>query len=126
MMLINNIALQIKKSKEPVVRQIYALAHKSLQVIGLGHGVTLDQALKVDKAKLLVIQGEIDFNTASQSYRLERFDSFEIPKNVDHQIVGVFDAIFLLFTSNQEAPQNGISFNAEKMFSNHQNSPKTY
>jgi len=44
----------------------------------------------------MVIKGEIDFNTATSSYRLERFDSFDIPSETKHSIMGVFDAIFLL------------------------------
>ncbi len=48
------------------------------------------------QGKIMVVQGEIDFNTCTNSYRLECFDSFDIPEGKIQSIVGVFDAIFIL------------------------------
>ena len=85
-----------QKAKKPLIKQIYDKAGKTLFVIGLRRGVELPENLTNSKAKIMVVQGEIDFNTATSSYRLERFDSFDIPPDVKHSVVGVFDAIFLL------------------------------
>jgi len=98
MLIINEISESLTKSKIPVIRQIYNKAGKTLFAIGLRRGVEFPESLTLSKAKIMVVQGEIDFNTATSSYRLERFDSFEIPTNVKHSLVGVFDAIFLLLT----------------------------
>ena len=85
-----------QKAKKPLIKQIYDKAGKKLYVIGLRSGVELAEHLTNSKAKIMVVQGEIDFNTTTSSYRLERFDSFEIPSDTKHSVVGVFDAIFLL------------------------------
>jgi hypothetical protein len=91
-------------SDEPLIKQIYDKAGKKLLAIGLRRGVELPEHMALSKAKLMVVQGEIDFNTATQSYRLERFDSFDIPAEVAHTIVGVIDAIFLLLLGQINKP----------------------
>ena len=96
MLVLNKISESLSKSKKPLIKEIYDKAGKKLLVIGLRSGVELPENLAHSKAKIMVIQGEIDFNTATSSYRLERFDSFDIPQDVQHSVVGVFDAIFLL------------------------------
>ncbi|MFD1063985.1 hypothetical protein ACFQ1Q_12075 [Winogradskyella litorisediminis] len=96
MILLNEISEALPKSNQPLVKQIYNKAGKKLMAIGLKSGVALADHIAAGKAKLMVVQGEIDFNTETDSYRLERFDSFEIPEDVKHSVVGVFDAIFLL------------------------------
>ncbi|MDA9056561.1 hypothetical protein N9K49_01780 [Flavobacteriaceae bacterium] len=96
MLVINEISESLSESKKPLIKQIYDKAGKTLFVIGLRRGVELPENLTNSKAKIMVVQGEIDFNTATSSYRLERFDSFDIPPDVKHSVVGVFDAIFLL------------------------------
>ena len=96
MLVVNEISESLSKSKKPLIKEIYDKRDKKLLVIGLRSGVELTEKLTLSKAKLMVIQGEIDFNTATSSYRLERFDSFDIPTDVQHSVVGVFDAIFLL------------------------------
>jgi len=88
MLVLNEISESLSKSKKPLIKKFY--------VIGLRSGVELPENLTTSKGKIMVIQGEIDFNTATSSYRLERFDSFDIPQGVQHSVVGVFDAIFLL------------------------------
>ena len=96
MHVINEISESLSESKKPLIKKLYDKAGKELFVVGLCKGVELKQDFRGSKAKIMVIQGEIDFNTATSSYRLERFDSFDIPLEVKHSIVGVFDAVFLL------------------------------
>ncbi len=96
MLILNEIADVLASSDQPLVKQIYDKAGKKLLAIGLRHGVELPAHSTSTKAKLMVVQGEIDLNTNTNSFRLERFDSFDIPTNVKHSVVGVFDAIFLL------------------------------
>ena len=96
MLVINEISESLSESKKPLIKKLYDKAGKALFVIGLCKGVELKEDFRSCQAKIMVIQGEIDFNTATSSYRLERFDSFDIPLKVKHSVVGVFDAIFLL------------------------------
>lgn len=105
MLVINEISESLSESEQPLIKRIYDKADKTLFVIGLRSGIALPENLTISKAKIMVVQGEIDFNTSSSSYRLERFDSFEIPLEVKHSVVGVFDAVFLLLLkkSNQSS-----------------------
>ena len=96
MLVINEISESLSESKKPLIKQIYDKAGKTLFVIGLRKGIELTDPATTSKAKIMVVQGEIDFNTTTSSYRLERFDSFDIPSNLKYSVVGVFDAIFLL------------------------------
>jgi len=96
MLALNQIAEALATSNEPLVKQIYNRAGKKLLGIGLRSGVELPEQVAPAQTKVIVIKGEIDVNMATQSFRLERFDSFDMPLNVAHTIVGVYDAIFLL------------------------------
>jgi hypothetical protein len=96
MLIINKIAEGLSKSDVPIIKQVYDKAGCKLLAIGLRSGVTFPEHLAPSKAKLIVVQGEIDFKTATDIYRFERFDSFDIPLHVKHSVVGIYDAIFLL------------------------------
>ena len=95
-MTLNEISESLANSEKPLIKQIYHKAGKKMLAIGLPSEVELPEHVASSEAKLMVVQGEIDFNTETHSYRLERFDSFDIPANIKHSVVGVFDAIFLL------------------------------
>ena len=97
MLVINEIAEALSKSDVPIIKPIYDRAGNRLLVIGLRSGVTFPEHLAPSQAKLMVVQGEIDFKTATDTRRFEHFDSFDIPLHVKHSVVGVVDAIFLLF-----------------------------
>ncbi len=96
MLVLNEISESLSKSNEPLIKQIYDNAGKTLLAIGLRRGVEMPGHLTSSKAKLMVVQGEIDLNTATNSYRLERFDSFDIPGDLNYSVEGVYDAVFLL------------------------------
>lgn len=96
MLALNEISEALSKSNAPIIKPVYDKSGNKLLAIGLRSGVTFPEHIAPSKAKLMVVQGEIDFNTETDSYRFERFDSFDIPMQVKHSVVGVFDAIFLL------------------------------
>lgn len=102
MLVLNEISEVLPKSHEPLIKQIYDKAGYTLLAIGLRRGIELPKYAVPSKAKLMVVQGEIDLNTATHSYRLECFDTFDIPIDVEHSIVGVFDAIFLLLVGKTQ------------------------
>jgi quercetin dioxygenase-like cupin family protein len=98
MHVLNEIAEALANSEKPVVKQVYNHDDTKLIAIGLRKGVELSEHVAPGKAKLMVIQGEVDFNTDTRSFRLAQFDSFDIPEDVAHSVIGVYDAIFLLLT----------------------------
>lgn len=102
MLVLNHIAETLATSEKPVIEQIYDKEGKKLIAIGLKKGVEFPEHVAPAKAKLMVVQGEVDFNTETRSYRLERFDSFDIPMDIKHAVVGVDDAVFLLLLGKHE------------------------
>ncbi|WP_228547256.1 cupin domain-containing protein [Nonlabens antarcticus] len=87
---------RIKSSALPVTTKIYEKNGINITAIGLARGVELIEHVVPCKVKLLVVKGEIDFNMDGQSSRLGCFESFEIPINIKHSVVGWDEAIFLL------------------------------
>ena len=65
--MMTEVAEKLKKSNAPVVKEVYNENGTKILAIGLGRGVTLAEHVAPCKAKLLVVQGEIDFNTATES-----------------------------------------------------------
>tara|TARA_B100001146_G_scaffold213216_1_gene213363 strand:- start:2665 stop:2979 length:315 start_codon:yes stop_codon:yes gene_type:complete len=104
MLVLNDIVFNLTQKKSPVVQKIYDHRGKQLIAVGLAHGATLHQYQSSPKTKIMVVQGEIDVNTETHSYRLERFDSFDVPEE-PYSITGVFDAVFLLMNANTQTSQ---------------------
>lgn len=104
MPVLNQIAEGLITSTKPLIKQIYDRSGKKVLAIGLKRDVVLPEHMAPGKAKIFVIQGEIDLNTSTHSYRLERFDSFDIPENELHSVTGVYDAVFLLLIRQPTKP----------------------
>ena len=100
--MMTEVAEKLKKSNAPVVKEIHNENGTKILAIGLGRGVTLAEHVAPCKAKLLVVQGEIDFNTATESKRFACYESYNIPMDVKHSVVAWDDAIFLLFLNENE------------------------
>lgn len=52
----------------------------------------------------MVLKGEIDLNTKTESFRLDPLDTFDIPLRLEHTVVAYEDAVFLVLLT----PENGI------------------
>ncbi len=100
--MMTEVAENLKCSDAPVVKKIHEKNGFTIMAIGLKRGVELAAHMAPCPAKLIVIKGEIDFNTATESRRYACYESYDIPLNVMHSVVAYDDAIFLLFL-NKEA-----------------------
>tara|TARA_R110001632_G_scaffold72565_1_gene167669 strand:- start:718 stop:1035 length:318 start_codon:yes stop_codon:yes gene_type:complete len=96
MEVLTEISEALSGSDKPIIKQIYSNNGQKMLAIGLKKGITFPEHLAPSKAKILVVQGQIDFIIASDRRRLESFDSYDIPLEVKHSVEGVVDAIFLL------------------------------
>ena len=96
MLVLNDISVALTQSDKPIIRHIYYKDGKKLLAIGLRSGTEFTDYIPLLQGKIMVVQGEIDFNTETNSFRLECFDSFIIPEGKILSIVGVFDAVFIL------------------------------
>ena len=97
MEVLNEIAAALTTSVKPIIKQIYNQEGQKMLAIGLKKGVVFPEHLAPSRAKLMVIQGEVNYRTATDTFRFQSFDSYEIPMEVKHSVVGIEDAIFLIF-----------------------------
>lgn len=96
------LAKSLKLSDQPVIKKILDENGTKVLAIGLKRGVELKEHVAPCKAKLLVIKGEIDFNTNLESRRYACYESYDIPINLKHSVVAWDDAIFLLFLNTKK------------------------
>lgn len=102
MEVLNEIAKALPASDKPVIKQIYNQEGQKMLAIGLKKGVVFPEHVAPSRAKLMVIQGEIDYNTDTESFRFQSFDTYDIPIDVKHSVVGFSDAIFLVLFAKSE------------------------
>lgn len=84
------------QAEVPVVATIFKAERSKVLAIGMKRGVVLHKHTALSKAKLLVVKGEVDFNTENQSKRLALYDTYDIPVEVTHSVEAYEDALFLL------------------------------
>ena len=97
--MIKEVANLLQTSETPVLKKVYDKNGTKLLAVGLKQGVVLKEHTAPSEAKLMVVQGEIDYNTATSSYRFARLDTYDIPEKESHSVVAVDDAVFLLLLS---------------------------
>ena len=102
MEVLTEISEAISESDKPVIKQIYSKNGQKMLAIGLRKGVIFPEHIAPSKAKLIVVQGQIEFIIASDHKKLECFDSYDIPQEVKHSVEGVEDAIFLLLLGKSQ------------------------
>jgi quercetin dioxygenase-like cupin family protein len=90
------VAEELKSSDGPVVKKIHNGDGTMLLAIGLKKGVVLAEHTAPSVAKLIMIQGEVNFNLKDESFRFTLHDTYDIPWGKKHNVLGVVDAIFLL------------------------------
>lgn len=100
---LNEIAQALSTSNKPVIKQIYNQEGQKMIAVGLKKGVVFPEHLAPAKAKLMVIQGEVDYNTETENFRFESFDTYDIPMKVRHSVVAFYNAIFLVLFGKPEA-----------------------
>ena len=100
--MMTEVAQNLKASKTPVIKKLLDQKGVKIIAIGLARGVELPEHKTNNTVRLLVIKGEIDFNTETESRRYACYESYDIPKNLKHSIVAWDDAIFLLFSKSEE------------------------
>ena len=97
--MLKEIIEKLEVSDQPVIKVIYKSESTKIIAIGLKKGAVLAEHTAPSKTQLIVLKGEIDFNTATESGRYECFETYNIPLDVKHSVVAVQDAMFLLLLS---------------------------
>lgn len=91
------VARQLRASTKPVIKDMFLLNGMEVTALGLPRGVAQYFTGSSKYTKMLVIKGEVDFNTDTESKRFACFETFDIPNNCIHSIEAWDDAIVLLF-----------------------------
>lgn len=79
-------------------KTVKVLAQPSFKLIGLGFkkGQILEKHKTPTAAILIVQSGAVDFIMSGKSHLLKAGDFFEIPAEVEHEVVGVEDSLLYL------------------------------
>jgi len=87
---------EVKLSTES--KTLKVLSNPSFKLIGLGFkkGQSLEKHTTPTPAILIVQIGSVDFNMAGKTYLLKSGDYFEIPANVEHEVIGREDSYLYL------------------------------
>jgi hypothetical protein len=99
--MITDLAKKLKNSKVPLFKTIHEQDGTSITAVGLKRGLRLNEKDANSPSRLLVIKGEIDFNTPTESRRYACYESYDIPHNTNYSFEAWDDAIFLLFNQNE-------------------------
>lgn len=75
-------------------KTVKVLSNPSFKLIGLGFkkGQVLEKHTTPTPAVLIVQSGSVDFNMQGKSYTLKAGDYFEIPAQIEHEVVGNEDS----------------------------------
>ena len=92
----HNLQEEIKLSAE--AKTVKALSNPSFKLIGLGFkkDQKLEKHTTPTPAILIVQSGSVDFKMAGTTYLLKSGDYFEIPANVEHEVLGKEDSFLYL------------------------------
>ncbi len=99
--MLSEVIEKLSCNDQPIIKTIYDYNQTKIVAIGLRRGVQLTEHVAPCKATLLVIKGEVDFNTEKESRRYACFESYDIPLNLKHSVMAWDDAIILLFLSQE-------------------------
>ncbi|MEN8187609.1 MAG: hypothetical protein ABFR05_10820 [Bacteroidota bacterium] len=97
-----NILKNIKfHSEKPFILPVRKTDNVNIIAIGLLH----DQILSKHKANipslLLVLKGSIEFKIEDKIYLFDQFDTFQIPVDVEHEVIGKDDENIFLITQEK-------------------------
>lgn len=95
-MVIKDIALQLKDAKTPVIKVLQNQASGKVLAIGLKKGIALKEHKTAVPARLVVIEGAVDYRQGGTSTKLDRFSDRGIPANILHAVEALEDSICLL------------------------------
>lgn len=78
----------------PENKVVKVLSNHSFKLIGLGfkNGQILEKHTTPTPAILIVQTGSVDFKMAGKAYTLKAGDYFEIPANIEHEVIGKEDS----------------------------------
>ncbi|HEY9364162.1 MAG TPA: hypothetical protein VIQ00_12925 [Chitinophagaceae bacterium] len=82
--------------ERPAVLQIKNTDKSQVMAIGLKKNQALKKHTTANPALLLVLKGSVSSEMEDTITQISAFNTFDIPANIFHEVVGVEESIFLL------------------------------
>lgn len=95
-MSLQEILSEVKDATKPVTRLIRSGDGYKMMGMAFLKGMELKEHHSTKPAKLIVLQGSVDYVEGSDVRNLKAFEEIEIPVNVKHAVVCTEDALCLL------------------------------
>ena len=95
MILLNELFEDIKLSDKPLTKILFDKQGITIIAVGLKKGVLFPEHTTPIKTKLCVLDGEIEFRTATNSIKLESLDTHNIPVALPHSVAAISDTVFM-------------------------------
>lgn len=87
---------ELKTSNKPVFKIVQASEHFKVIAIGLNTSVVLKKHKAPARAKLVVVQGSVDYCSERETATLNQFDEYNIPLDEFHELVAHEASICML------------------------------
>lgn len=96
-MIINEILAQLEESQQgPVIKVLEKGEQFKVIVLAFKKGMELKAHHTPIRARLVVMQGEVNYLEAERTVRLTKFDDLSIPVNIRHSVEALEDSVCLL------------------------------
>lgn len=89
-----------QNSDRPKIKILKKGEDYKIIVMGFKKGMILKEHSTPIPAKLLVIEGKVNYKEADKNLIIDKFDEYEIPINVIHAVDALEDSICLLIQAN--------------------------
>jgi quercetin dioxygenase-like cupin family protein len=95
-MTIQEVKQEIPAATKPIVKVLRKTDSTKIIVLGFNKGVILKEHETNVPAKLVVIDGQVQYREGDKLVTLNQYDELEIPVNILHSVEGIQQSICLL------------------------------
>jgi hypothetical protein len=95
-MVINEVLSQLEKAANPVVKLLQNRPAGKVLVLGFKKGMILKEHQTAVPARLVIVEGIVNYKEEDVLVMLDKFSDFEIPVDVTHSVEALEDSICLL------------------------------
>src|SRR5690348_4798332 len=94
--MLNQILEAIDQAEKPVVKTLLKTEHTKVLGIGLKKDVQLKEHTAPCEARLIILQGSVQYETANGKQLLNPFDMHDIPLQEKHALTALDNSLCLL------------------------------
>jgi len=93
---IHEVKKQLESSVAPVVKVIHKTESNRIIALGLRKGIVLKEHKASVPARLIVLEGSLQYKQEGEIIELHQHDEHEIPVGILHSVEGLEDSIAIL------------------------------